>query len=231
MHLTLRSVGGLPMRLMSPPGRPHGWALTLHGRGGAWDRPHMAAIGAAWLRRGWAVAAPSLRHSGANDAPGDPAGFTMAGHLRDAAAALDALIAEGRGPVALCGHSIGAWAAAMLAPDAPLLAVSPVLSGSALLRARHAMGGDAMAVLAQEVPSAATEWPGHDAASALAARSGPVAVVSGHSDGIVPPDDARAFFAAARDGRFLSLIPGQHHCPAGPPFDAALDAALDALGV
>lgn len=136
-------------------------------------------------------------------------------------------------PFALAGHSLGAYAAAVIAAQAGalhhLLAVSPALSGRALLAARRAMGPDAVAALEREAPLMRAEMEGCDAAPALARLTAPVAVLTGGPDGITPPRFARAFFASAPEGRFYATIPDQHHCPTGPGTARLLDAALDAV--
>ncbi|SEA61429.1 dienelactone hydrolase family protein [Rubrimonas cliftonensis] len=230
------SLGAL---LERPAGATPPVALVAHGRGGAAGQPQIAAIRAAYARRGWATLTPDLRFSAGNQSGGAPEAFTMANHLADLRAALDWLCESfepGGGPARLgfAGHSMGAWAAATLARDfggaAHLLAVSPVLSGEALLAARRALGRDAVAALRREVPGAEAEWPGHDARPALRALTAPTAVLVGGEDGLTPPQDARAFFAAAAAPRFFAALPGLHHCPEGPDVDRALDVALAALG-
>lgn len=66
------------------------------------------------------------------------------------------------------------------------------------------------------------------ATPALRRVTAPVAVVTGASDGIVPPAVARAWFRASAGACFYMALPGQHHCPEGPAYDRALAAALDA---
>lgn len=228
-----------PGLVLAPSGGPGKTVILAHGRDGAADAPHMAAIASAYGARGWTVVAPHLRFSAANPAPGETAGFTMAAHLSDFRATLcwaTSAMAEGSlpdGPIALAGHSMGAYAAACTAAEADaahLLAVSPVLSGNALIAARTMMGKPALDVLGREVPLAFEEWPEHDAAPALGALTAPVGVIVGGEDGLTPPRDARAYFAAAKESRYFAVAPGQHHCPEGKVFANLLSAALDALG-
>lgn len=242
VRVPLRHAGpeaSLVALMETPAGLKAPVALVAHGRGGAAGQPQIAAIRAAYARRGWATLTPDLRFSAANDSGGAPEAFTMAAHLADLRAALDWLcerFGPGGGPARLgfAGHSMGAWAAATLARDfgraAHLLAVSPVLSGAALLAARRALGPEATAALRREVPGAEAEWPGHDARPALRALTAPTAVLVGGEDGLTPPHDARAFFDAAAAPRFFAALPGLHHCPEGAEVDRALDVALAALG-
>lgn len=228
----------IPCHVIEPDGPPTGLLLLLHGRDGAGRSPHMLPIAAAYLARGWQVIAPDLPGSRATPGSGPPERFTMSGHLADADAvlvwALDK-IARPASRLGFAGHSVGACSAARLCAQAAtadhLLAVSPVLSGAALLEARRAMGPAALAALDREAPAMAAELAAQDAAPALRRIRAPVAVITGALDGITPPRFAKAFFAASSGACFYAILPGQHHCPAGPLYDRALGAALDALGV
>jgi pimeloyl-ACP methyl ester carboxylesterase len=221
----------------TPGGDALGLALVIHGRNGAPSQPHIAAIRAAYARRGWATVTPPLRCSSANPGLGDPSAFTMAGHLADAGEAARRALDGARrlnmpDRLALAGHSMGGWAVAELGAAMAVdhvLGVSPVISGAALIAARERMGPDAVAALRREVPGAHAEWPHQDARRALGRIDAPVGVIVGDADTLTPPEDARRWLACARDARFLSVLPGQHHCPEGPAYAQALDAALAAL--
>jgi pimeloyl-ACP methyl ester carboxylesterase len=211
-----------------------GTVVVLHGRNGAPDQPQIAAIVWAYLARGWRVVAPELPNSSALPGSGPPGELTMARH-RDAAAEVWAWAAA-RWPMgrkALAGHSLGAYAAAHLGRENPdnhhLLAVSPALSGRALLDARIAMGSAAVEALEREAPLMRAEMEAEDATDALRALRAPLAVISGELDGIVPLSVARAYFSAAPMAHFFASLPGQHHCPSGPDADIMLSAALTAL--
>lgn len=225
----------IPCHVLAPEGPATGLVLLLHGRDGAGRSPHIVPIADAYLARGWRVVAPDLPHSRATADSGPPELYTMSGHLEDAAAVLQ--WARDTWPVdakrlALAGHSVGAWAAARLAAATPaldhLLGVSPVFSGRALLAARRAMGAPAVHALRREAPAMLAELSTIKAAPALRRVTAPVAVVTGASDGIVPPAVARAWFRASAGACFYMALPGQHHCPEGPAYDRALAAALDA---
>jgi pimeloyl-ACP methyl ester carboxylesterase len=227
----------IPCHVIEPAGPLAGLLLLLHGRDGAGRSPHMRPVAAAYLARGWRVIAPDLPYSRATPDSGPPERFTMSGHLADAdtvlAWAFDGL-AQGSARLAFAGHSVGACSAARLCAQAAtadhLLAVSPVLSGAALLEARRAMGPAALSALHRDAPAMAEELEAQDAEPALRQITAPVAVVTGALDGITPPRFARAYFAAAQGACFYSALPGQHHCPEGPLYDRALAAALDAVG-
>lgn len=227
------SSGRGPIRTIVRPGGDR-VVVVVHGRGGAGDAAPVDAVGAAYLRRGWTVVAPHLRFSDANPSAGAGRDFTMEAHVDDLRAILRWTRRETTGgAVALAGHSMGAYAAARLGSEgevAHLLALSPVISGAALLAARRALGAPALEALREEAPRAFEEWSEHDARPALARLRCPLAVIVGAEDGLTPPADARAFFDAAPGGCFFAALPGRHHVPEGPDFQRALEAALDAVG-
>lgn len=224
-----------PVVISEKGGQAAGTALVVHGRNGAPDQSQIVEIAQAYLARGWRVAAPELPYSSALPESGPPGELTLDRHRRAAADVyLWAASRWADAPLALAGHSIGAYAAARLAAEAEglhhLLAVSPVISGRALLDARIAMGPKAVEALEREVPLLRAEMEAEDAAPALASLSAPVAVVSGELDGLVPLHAARAYFDAAPRGHFFGALPGEHHCPAGPAAAQMLAAALVAVG-
>lgn len=226
---------GIPVLVAEPDGAPQGTVLLVHGRNGAPGQAQIAEIANAYLARGWRVAAPELPNSAASPGSGSPALVSFAGHTAAAARVRDWVAAEWPdGPLALAGHSIGAFAIAHLGAEAPdthhLLAVSPPMSGQVLMRAREAMGPAALEEVQREAPGYFIEMQTADAEPALNRVKAPLAVVTGASDGLVPLADARAYFAAAPNGRFFAALPEQHHCPAGAACGAMLAAALAALG-
>ena len=109
-----------------------------------------------------------------------------------------------------------------------VLAISPVISGQALIEARRAMGPDALAALRAEVPGAFDEWPAHDLALLPAPRV-PAAIIVGAEDALTPP--AAAHSLARWLGRCLScdVIAGEHHCPTGTAYAESIYAALGRL--
>ncbi len=234
------SAGAMRVHRYRRHAAPAGTALVAHGRNGAADQPHMLPIIDACLERSLAVVAPDLCHSSANDSDGDSADFTIAAHLEDVRTALAfAREAEALAPMApllLIGHSMGAYAAVRLAAEAPagtiagVLAVSPVVSGRALIAARRAMGPDALAALRAELPGALAEWPQHDLAPIAAGLAVPCAIVVGADDTLTTPDDAQALAAlVGANCVSLDVVPGEHHCPLGKDYARSLGAALDRL--
>lgn len=225
----------LPVLVAEPGDAPRGTVLLVHGRNGAPDQPQIAEIAQAYLARGWRVAAPELPNSAARPDSGPAERVSFATHTSAAAGVRDwAAAAWPDRPLALAGHSIGAFAIAHLAADAPdthhVLAVSPPMSGLVLMRAREAMGPAAIEEVRREAPGYFAEMRSADAEPALNRMAAPLAVVTGAADGLVPLKDARAYFAAAPNARFFAALPGQHHCPAGPACGDMLSAALAALG-
>lgn len=225
----------IPCHVFEPELPPKAAALVIHGRNGAMHQPHIQALIRACLARGWCVAAPDLPYSAATPALGPSEHITMEGHARAAAAVLAAYstrLADAL-PLALCGHSLGAHAVAAIAQDAPdlhhLLAVSPVVSGQALLDARAAMGPPALEALAREAPRMRETMAAESAVPFLNRLDVPVAVMTGALDGLTPPAAARAYFDAAPRACFFSVLKDQHHCPTGPELDRALAAAFDAV--
>ncbi|MEM8956757.1 MAG: alpha/beta fold hydrolase [Pseudomonadota bacterium] len=227
--------GAIPCHLFEPDQAPHAVALVVHGRNGAMHQPHIQALIQAYLTRGWRVMAPDLPHSAATPASGPSEDVTMDGHARAAGDVLTAILrdhSEGL-PLGLCGHSLGAHAIAAIAGDVPelhhLLAVSPVVSGLALLDARAAMGPPALEALAREAPRMRETMASESAVPFLERLEAPVAVMTGALDGLTPPAAARAYFDAAPRACFYAVLKGQHHCPTGPELDRALASSFDAV--
>lgn len=232
----LQAVPGIPVILAEPKGRAFGTVLLVHGRNGAPHQPQIAEMASAYLARGWRVAAPELPNSVASPGSGPPGLVTFSGHVR-AAAVVWAWVAQQwpDAPRGLAGHSIGGFAVAHLAADTPdthhVLAMSPAMSGRVLLAARQTMGQAAVDEVMREAPGYFAEMSTADAEPALRRIAAPLAVVTGAEDGLVRLHDARAYFAAAPNGRFFGALPGQHHCPAGGACADMLSTALVALGV
>ncbi|MFK7763713.1 MAG: alpha/beta hydrolase [Roseobacter sp.] len=231
------ALGPLTCFLAQPEQAHSGTALIIHGRNGAARQPHIEALAGAYLYNGWSVAVPELPFSAATPDLGSAEGITFAAHCDAAQHILNWLqdAEKTAGPIALCGHSLGAFAGARLASEYSsihhFLALSPVLSGQHLLDARTAMGPEATRALAREAPQMFETIQNESCAPALHRTTVPVAVMTGALDGLTPPHHARAFFDAAPNARFFCTLPGLHHCPAGPVVDRAMAAAFDALKV
>ncbi|MTH79693.1 alpha/beta hydrolase [Paracoccus aestuariivivens] len=225
--------GALPLVIAARSGDPVGTVLLVHGRNGAPDQAQIAEIAEAYLARGWRVVAPELPYSAALPESGPADRVTFSGHIDAARAAWDWIAREWpHGSRALAGHSLGGYAVAQLGAGADahhVLAMSPVLSGRALLLAREAMGQGAIDEVRREAPAYFAEMQVADAAPALHRMTAPLAVVTGGADGLIPLKDAHSYFDAAPNARFFAALPDEHHCPAGEACARVLSLALSML--
>lgn len=239
VHMLEGSAGAMAVHVYEPTGRATGCALVAHGRNGATDQAQIVRMIDACLSRQWRVYAPELCHSAANESAGEARRFTMAAHTADVRTVLSWLAALGEDAapdkMVLLGHSMGAYAVIHAAASAPqpkvsgVIAVSPVVSGSALLEARQAMGEAAISMLRDELPQAFEEWPTHSLADIAPRVSVPAAVIVGADDSITPPADAMTLAGWLTDCVWRDVIPGEHHCPTGEAFSHSLAAALDRI--
>lgn len=215
-----------------PASKPRGFAIVLHGRNGGAQQPHIAAVTQACLAAGLSAVVPDLPCSAGNESGGEAADFTMSGHVADCRAVVSWTLEASFGPVVLAGHSMGAYAAGRIAATpgerriVGLLALSPVVSGLGLIRARTDAG---RAALDREVPGALREWPTHDLTPDIPRITIPAAVIVGADDTLTPPATARALADALPRCVTYACLKGEHHCPVGPGYPAALSAALVAL--
>lgn len=239
------SAGDMAVHIHRPSGPVSGAALVAHGRNGSADAVQIVPIIAACLARGLTVVVPDLCQSNGNASAGDGTLFTMADHHADTAAVL-AFCAETLPDAAnriLIGHSMGGYAVVRLAAEAydpahgsaqgwaptGVIAVSPVVSGNALLAAREAMGPQALTILREELPHAPDEWPGHDALPFAARLAIPAAVVVGSEDTVTPPADAARLAATLPGCVWHDVVAGEHHCPVGAAYQASIGTALERI--
>ena len=231
------SAGPMRVHLHRPGGTPRGTAIIAHGRNGAADAPHMVPLIAAAVARGLTVIAPDLCHSAHNLSAGTAETFTMADHYADLATVADYAVDAAPGGAAriLVGHSMGGYAVVRLAADGHrwgptgVVAVSPVISGAALIAAREAQGPEAVAMLRRELPRALDEWPAHDALAVAGAVRAPSAVIVGVDDTVTPPAHAAALAAALGRCVWHDVVMGEHHCPLGPGYAASTGTAFDRI--
>ncbi|MBJ3777613.1 alpha/beta hydrolase [Acuticoccus mangrovi] len=229
------SAGPMTVHVRRPAGTARGTLILAHGRNGAAAAPHLVPILAAATERGLVTVAPDLCHSANNDSAGAACDFTMAAHLADVATVVEwAEAAEPACPRLLAGHSMGAYAALRLAARHPahlrgVLAVAPVISGTALFAARQAMGPDALPALFQEVAAAHDEWPRHDLAAVAPLVDVPVAIIVGADDAVTPPAHAHRLAGWLGTRAHVDVIPGEPHSPLGPAYVASVGHALDRL--
>ncbi|MEM6548774.1 MAG: alpha/beta fold hydrolase [Pseudomonadota bacterium] len=235
------ALGDLSIDIHWPSSPASGLALVVHGRNGAAAAPHMIPAVDTCLTRNFVVVAPNLSHSAHNDSAGVASGFTMAGHLADLQAVYRWARARAKtegvplSQTLLVGHSMGAYAVCRLAAERPqgeitgVVAISPVVSGNALIAARRRLGEAAIAAMRRELPQAETEYPQHDLAPVVADLTMPLAVIVGADDTVTPPQDATAFAATVPRAVHTDVLVGEHHCPLGPGYRRSLGTALDQI--
>ena len=156
----------------------------------------------------------------------------MAGAVFDLVEVLNWAESRAHAEVALvAGHSMGGYAALRVAVDNPqvsaVLAISPVTSGSLLLKAHEA--DRSMAGLDREVPGARTEWPLHDLMPLAAKITQPVALIVGALDHLTQVAHVAALRDILHDVAFWRVLDAEPHCPTGPAYGPAIAAALKCL--
>ncbi|PZO86491.1 MAG: hypothetical protein DI626_06435 [Micavibrio aeruginosavorus] len=202
-------------------------AFVFHGRNGASDAEHMIKVIAAYTRCGYLVVAPNLCNSEWNGSAGQGTEFTMHNHVRDSRRSIEWAISEknhfgwdGRS-FALCGHSMGGYAALFLAATDyrgtadHVLAVAPAISGECLIDARRKYHPNGIENMLIETPSALAEWPRHDLFNVVAGLTMPVSAVVGVDDNLTLPSDIGRFFSALPKGQEFEVLDGEHHCLVG----------------
>lgn len=226
-------IGLLVLRPERPAGR---LALVLHGRNGAAEAAHMAEIAAPYRARGYVVVMPDLSASDHNASAGTGADFSLEGQVRDALRAAAWARAEfGGSQLALAGHSMGAYAAGMLAATVHraacrhLLMVAPFVSGRRQIEARAAAHPEGLRWLARELPQALTDWPRHDLTRQAPRIAAPAAVVFCERDTVasrIAAEELRVALPAALD---LVVLSGAQHCLENGPHGETLAAVLERL--
>ena len=192
-----------------------------------------------WAAAGLATLIFSFRGAGAS--AGD---FGIAGWVRDARAALDYLAARpfvDARRIALIGFSAGAFTGSVLAAEDPRVAAFAGCAGPAAIR-RLADPVSAAEFLDHARRIGIIRTPGYPASIAdwcaefrairpveamprIAPR--PVLIVHGEADDVVPVEDARTLYNAARNPKTLMILPGAGHRLRVEP--GAMDAVLDWL--
>jgi pimeloyl-ACP methyl ester carboxylesterase len=231
----------MSLLVLRPRRRARGLALVVHGRNGAASAPHMRLIASPYLALGMTVLMPDCCNSAHNDSAGGAADFTLDGHLRDALRAADHALAHARalgwsgGDIALAGHSMGAYAAGMLAATRlagrcrHLLLVSPFVSGRQQVAARCAASADGLVALARELPQALFDWPRHDLLRHAGRIACPAATVVGVRDTVTPDAVVRTLAEALPRTISHTVLDGAHHSLEGGPHDAVFRSVVDGL--
>lgn len=216
-------------------------AVTAHGRNGAARAPHMQKMIDAYLARGYVVVSPDCCASAWNDSAGEEADFLLENHVRDVGRTVAWAIANAPGlswsgaHLALCGHSMGAYAVARLAANeylgriAHLLLVSPFTSGARQIEAREKYHPDGIANLKRDVPRALDEWPRHDVFKVIDRLTLPVAVFAGAKDIVAPPENVTEFVERLPSAPIYRMLPEASHCLEGGDYQVELLDAIDRL--
>jgi acetyl esterase/lipase len=217
--------------LRLPPRRgPEALVVVLHG--GFWrseyDRTHLRPMADGLAAAGYAVAIPEYARTGAGG--GWPSTFD---DVRLAVTRLPEVVGHSAdvGEAVLVGHSAGGhlalWCAARDLPDAyaGTVALAPVADLVAAFRL-DLDGGAVRALLGgspEELPDR------YDAADPcrLPPPAGPVVVLHGEQDALVPADGSIRY--AARTGADLRVLPGVEHFALIDPTSAAWPAVLSAV--
>lgn len=219
----------------------HRLVVTAHGRNGAARAPHLQKLIDAYAARDYIVLSPDCCASGWNDSAGKEADFFLENHVRDIQRTIDWALANAvelgwHGThLALCGHSMGAYAVARLAASdyagrvAHLLLVSPFTSGARQIEARAKYHPDGVANLQRDVPRAIEEWPRHDIFTVIDRLTLPMAVFAGGKDIVAPLENVREFVARLPSPPLFHLLPEASHCLEGGDYQAELIDAIDRL--
>jgi alpha-beta hydrolase superfamily lysophospholipase len=216
-------------------------AVVAHGRNGAAHAPHMQKLIDAYRARDYIVLSPDCCASAWNDSAGKEADFLLGNHVRDVRRTVDWALANAAAVgwdgthLALCGHSMGAYAVARLAATAyvdraaHLLLVSPFTSGRRQIEAREKYHPDGIANLRHDVPRALEEWPCHDIFTVIDRLTLPVALFAGGKDIVAPPENVREFVERLPLPPLYRLLPEASHCLEGGDYQVELIDAIDRL--
>lgn len=216
-------------------------AVVAHGRNGAANAPHMMQLIDAYLARGYVVVAPNCCASPWNDSAGVEADFLLADHVRDVArtivwAEANAATIGWQGKrLALCGHSMGAYAVARLAATDwlgkvdHLVLASPFSSGARQIEAREKYHPDGIANLRRDVPAALEEWPRHDIFELIGRLTLPVAVIAGAKDIVAPPENVEELVARLPQPPIFRMLPEASHCLEGGDYRQELSGIIGRL--
>ena len=219
-NVRFTSKDGIPIAANFWPGdgdRAPG-VLLLHGLGGS--RAQFDGLGAALAARGYAVLVIDFRAHGASG--GDLRSFGLF-EARDAHAAMAWLKSHQHGAkTGVVGLSLGG-AAALLGEDGPVPSDALVLAAvysdihPAIRNRIGAMVGSGLAQIGEPLLAMQAPWRfgvGADAISPIKAVRmvhAPLFMIGGERDRYTPPNETRAFFAAANTPKSLWLVPGANH--------------------
>ena len=183
--------------LWRPPAPGCGVVVSFHGNGSR-PEPHAARFGAGvWADAGWGMLAPAYRGY-----PGSTGNPSEDGLIRDGLAAVATVRSRAPGaPILLHGHSLGAAVAVAVAEREPAIGL--------YLEAPF----DAMAHVVRLHAPLFPSWLLRDTYRSdrrIRAGTGPVLIVQGRDDTVIPPKLALALARAAGKRARFALIPGDH---------------------
>jgi fermentation-respiration switch protein FrsA (DUF1100 family) len=186
-----------------PTEGPDGRAVLVF-NGNAGNRSHRAPLAGALPDRGWSVLLFDYRGYGGN--PGSP---SEEGLGKDAEAAVSWLAAQedlDADRIAYFGESLGAGVAAALAIERPPAAL--------VLRSPFTSLADVGGVHYPFLPVGALLRDRFPVIDHIRAYDGPVLVIWGNADSIVPPEQSRAVAEAARRSDHVEIAGAGHNDPA-----------------
>lgn len=199
-EVRLRTADGLELGAWFFAAEGPGGRAVLVFNGNAGNRSHRAPLAEALRDRGWSVLLFDYRGYG-----GNPGGPSEEGLGEDAEAAV-AWLAEREGVdpgrIAYFGESLGAGVAANLAAERPPAAL--------VLRSPFTSLADVGEVHYPFLPVGMLLWDRFPVLERVRAYDGPVLVIWGDADTIVPPEQSRAVAEAARRSSRVE-IPGADH--------------------
>ncbi len=228
-EVTVTTDDGLVLRVWEIPTGPRSVpacrraAVALF-HGAAGDRSNLAALATVLAGRGYVVLLTDYRGYGGN--PGRPTDDGMAADARAAVAHLAARPDVDPARVAYVGESLGTGVATRLATERPPAAL--------VLRSPFTSVADAAAVRVRIYPTGLLVHEQFRTIDRIGTVRGPLLVVAGDADDIVPVEQSRAVLAAATSAGPTSLVlhHGVDHLDpqwSGPgPYADELVAFLDA---
>jgi pimeloyl-ACP methyl ester carboxylesterase len=203
----------LGMKRLMPGGAPDGTILILHGNG---DTATVCSWYATILQRHAKLDCYALEYPGYEDVPGEASRDSILSAARAGLQALD----ESK-PIYLVGESLGSGVAAALAGNHP-----DKISGLMLLSPYQSLGDVAQA----HFPWLPARWLIRDndftSADYLRNYHGPVGMLVDGMDEVIPPDCARALYAAYPGPKRLWEHPAGGHLELGQDPDSFWESVL-----
>lgn len=227
----------------SPQADSNKIAFVFHGKDGCSDSPHLLKMIEPYLQRNYLVVSPNLCHSQWNDSAGQKEDFLISYHVRDCARTIEwaknsrEILNWHGNDIALCGHSMGGYAATFLAAATynrstkHVLTIAPFTDGTRHLatRANPQYHVDGIKTLNAECTAALIEWPQHSLYSVIDKLHMPVSTVVGINDTITLPSDIGDFFDALPNGADRLVLADEHHCLIGDNIPIILEKCIKNL--